>query len=37
LSIPTVTYTGTVTGSPTITTNGAYTVLRYNSSGTYVA
>jgi hypothetical protein len=37
LSMPTVNYTGTVTGSPTITTNGAYTVLRFNSSGSYTA
>jgi uncharacterized protein (AIM24 family) len=37
LSIPTVNYTGTVTGAPTITTNGSYTVLRFNSSGSYTA
>jgi hypothetical protein len=37
LSIPTVNYTGTITGAPTITTNGSYTILRYNSSGSYTA
>jgi hypothetical protein len=35
LRIPTSSYTGTVTGSPTITVDGAFTVLTYNSSGTY--
>jgi hypothetical protein len=37
LSIPTINYTGTTTGSPTVTTNGSYTVLTYTSSGTYTA
>jgi hypothetical protein len=37
LSIPTVNYTGTITGAPIITTNGSYTVLRFNSSGSYTA
>jgi hypothetical protein len=37
LSIPTSNYTGTTTGSPTVTTNGSYTVLKYTSSGTYTA
>jgi hypothetical protein len=37
LSIPTVSYTGTITGAPTITTNGANTILRFNSSGSYTA
>jgi hypothetical protein len=37
LSIPTVSYSGTTTGSPTVTTNGSYTVLTYNSSGSYTA
>jgi hypothetical protein len=37
LSIPTSNYSGTTTGSPTVTTNGSYTVLTYTSSGTYTA
>jgi hypothetical protein len=37
LSIPTANYTGTTTGSPTITTNGIYTVLKFTASGTYTA
>jgi hypothetical protein len=37
ISVPTVNYTGTVTGAPTVTTNGANTVMKFNSSGTYLA
>jgi hypothetical protein len=37
LSIPTSDYTGTVTGSPTVTTSGNNTILQFNSSGTYTA
>lgn len=37
ISVPTSRYTGTYTGSPTITTNGSDTVLKYTSSGTYTA
>ncbi len=37
LSIPTSVYTGTTTGSPTITTSGANTILKYTSSGSYTA
>lgn len=33
----TASYTGTTTGSPTIITSGSYTVLVFNSSGTYTA
>lgn len=35
LSMPTVNYTGVTTGSPTITTTGSNTVLKYTGSGTY--
>jgi hypothetical protein len=37
LSIPTLNYSGTTTGSPTVTTNGLYKVLTFTSSGTYTA
>ena len=37
LSVPTANYTGTKTGSPTVTTNGIYTVLTFTASGTYTA
>jgi hypothetical protein len=30
-------YSGTTTGSPNVTTDGAYTVLEYTSSGSYTA
>lgn len=35
ISMPTLNYTGTTTGSPAISTTGSSTVLRYTSSGTY--
>lgn len=35
LKMPTVNYTGTHTGSPTISTTGSFTVLKYTGSGTY--
>jgi hypothetical protein len=35
LSIPTSKYSGTVTGSPVITTSGSNTILQFNASGTY--
>lgn len=37
VSILTAYYTGTTTGTPTITTNGAYTVMKFTASGTYTA
>jgi hypothetical protein len=38
LSVPTASYSGTTTGSPTITTSGANTIIKYTSgSGTYTA
>jgi hypothetical protein len=35
LSMPTINYTGTTTGTPTVTTTGSNTVLKFTSSGTY--
>jgi hypothetical protein len=35
LSVPTPIYSGTITGSPTVTTNGGNTILTYTGSGTY--
>ena len=37
ISIPTASYTGITTGSPTVTTNGSNTIIQYTSSGTYKA
>jgi hypothetical protein len=37
LSVPTANYTGTVTGSPTVTTSGSNTIIRFTGSGTYTA
>lgn len=35
LKMPTANYTGVHTGSPTVTTTGSFTVLKYTGSGTY--
>ena len=37
LKILTSNYSGTTTGSPTVTTDGSYTILQYNSDGSYTA
>jgi hypothetical protein len=37
LSVPTSKYTGTTTGSPTVTTSGTNTILTFTSSGSYTA
>jgi len=36
LRMNTTDYSGVTTGSPTVTTNGSYTILTYTGSGTYV-
>ena len=36
LSVPTANYTGTVTGSPTVTTSGSNTIIKFTGTGTYV-
>jgi hypothetical protein len=35
--VPTTRYTGTTTGSPTVTTSGSNTIMQFNSSGSYTA
>ena len=37
ISIPTIYYTGTTTGSPTVTTSGSNTILKFTASGSYTA
>lgn len=37
LSVPTMYFTGLVSGSPTITTNGSNTIIKFTSSGSYLA
>jgi hypothetical protein len=37
LSVPTANYSGTTTGSPTITTSGSNTIIRFTATGTYTA
>jgi hypothetical protein len=37
LSIPTARYSGTTTGSPTVTTSGSNTILTFTGSGSYTA
>jgi len=35
LSVPTASYSGTTTGSPTVTTSGANTIMQFNGDGSY--
>lgn len=37
LKVPTANYSGTTTGSPTVTTSGDYKILKFTSSGSYTA
>ena len=37
LSVPTAFYSGTTTGSPTVTTSGSNTIIKFTASGTYTA
>ena len=37
ISVPTANYTGTTTGSPTITTSGSNTIIKFTASGSYTA
>ena len=37
LSVPTINYTGTTTGSPTVTTSGSNTIIKFTASGSYTA
>ena len=37
LKVPTANYSGTTTGSPTVTTSGDYKILQFTSSGSYTA
>jgi hypothetical protein len=37
LSVPTIAYSGITTGSPTVTTSGSNTIIKFTSSGSYTA
>tara|TARA_R110000868_G_scaffold9836_1_gene48346 strand:+ start:1200 stop:2753 length:1554 start_codon:yes stop_codon:yes gene_type:complete len=37
LSVPTASYSGTTTGSPTVTTSGSDTIIKFTTSGSYTA
>jgi hypothetical protein len=35
--VPTANYTGTTTGSPTVSTSGTNTIMKFSASGSYTA
>jgi hypothetical protein len=37
LSVPTSKYSGTTTGSPTVTTSGSNTIIKFTANGSYTA
>jgi hypothetical protein len=37
LRVPTINYTGLITGSPIVTIDGAFTILKFTASGSYTA
>jgi hypothetical protein len=37
LRMPTANYSGTTTGSPTVTTDGSFTVIKFTGTGTYTS
>jgi hypothetical protein len=37
LKVPTAKYSGVTTGSPTVSTSGGFTFVKFTSSGTYTA
>jgi fibronectin-binding autotransporter adhesin len=37
ISVPTANYTGTITGSPTVTTSGGNTIMKFTGSGSYTS
>jgi hypothetical protein len=37
LAVPTSLYTGTTSGSPTVTTSSGFTIMSFTASGSYTA
>ena len=37
LKVPTASYSGTTTGSPTVTTSGNFTIIKFTGTGTYTS